>query len=66
MNHYLLYKIMVGMLAGSRPPYPINGTIYPREWWGFSLGSRQLASVFSLSDYAKFNFKITEPNNLFI
>ena len=26
---------MVGTLAGSRPPYPINGTIYPREWWDF-------------------------------
>ena len=24
---------MVGIFAGSKPPYPINGPIYPREWW---------------------------------
>ena len=33
--HYLLYIIVVGIFAGSRPPYAINGSIYPREWWDF-------------------------------
>ena len=47
-----LYLNMVGFIAGSRPPYPWFDL--PKGIVRFTLGSDQLASVFSLSDHAKF------------
>ena len=44
-----LYLNMVGFIAGSRPPYPNIGSIYPREWWDLPLAltSWQVFSHFS-------------------
>ena len=48
-----LYLNLVGFIAGSRPPYPYIGSIYPREWWDLPL---------ALTSWQVFSHFPTMPN----
>ena len=48
-----LYLNLVGFIAGSRPPYPYIGAIYPREWWDLPL---------ALTSWQVFSHFPTMPN----